>query len=283
MAESSLSLQLADFAAALGTYLGFGRTPANWTGWNAASPYAVASTALDTQLAQIMDCVQGGLRQFYDPPLAEPAAAAHKWSFLTPQRSLTTSAGKGVYDLPDDYGGIEGELTYQPTDSTWLTVQRVGPGQIDRYLQQLFGVQGKPQSCCVLPKPSDGVVGQRWSISFAPLPDGVYTLTFAMRVLPSALSATNPFPYGGERHGETIMASCLAIAERNYQDESQGNQWTYFMERLKASISADIRDSRPAFLGYNGDRSDGREGSGAVNPYATNTLTTGVTFNGIQY
>ncbi len=164
-----------------------------------------------------------------------------------------------------------------------MTIRRLGIGQISRMLQQNFGVTQKPVYCATYPKQSDQTQGQRWAISFFPVPDNQYTLTYSSNVLPSALSVTNPFPLGGAAHGETILESCLAVAESRLQDE-QGNHQEKFLERLQASIAVDTRDNKPAYLGYNGDASDrcGWDGyapwSGYGNGYGT--ITTGVTWNG---
>jgi hypothetical protein len=293
--ESSLSLQLSDFASEIGQFLGFGRTASLWTGWNAAGvPYVpqnltVANQtvgAQDTQLGQIMAVLQAGLRQFYYPKLGAPTdPVAHKWSFMTVQRTLAVVQGQSTYDLPDDYNGLQGEFTFQPTDSTYLTCKRCGIGQIERLLQQLMGVTDKPTACAIYMKQSDGAMGQRWAISFAPLPDAAYTLTYTSDILPHALSSTKPWPLGGAAHGETILESCLAVAESRFNDESPagGNHQAKFSERLTASIAADIRDNRPAYMGYNGDNSDMREQGGFApwNNYPTQTV--GALFNGVQY
>lgn len=283
MAESSLSLQLSDFAAETGQYLGFGRTATSWTGWQAALPYVPSN--LDTQLGQIMAVIQAGYRSFLFPKMIDAGPVAHKWSFLTPQRSLTTVAGQSDYDLPDDFGGLESEFTYQPSDSSYVQVRQVGIGQVKRFLQQLFGINDKPTYCAVYPKQTDGVTGQRFAISFAPTPDAIYNLAYTSRLLPMALSATNPFPYGGMEHGETVLASCLAVAERRLNDEEGVHQADY-MERLQASIAADTRN-RPAYFGYNGDRSDMIHEGAAWAPWNNGSpggvVTVGSTYNGIQY
>jgi hypothetical protein len=286
MPESSLSLQLSDFASEVGSFLGFGRTPANWSGWVAATPYVPSS--LDSQLAWIMACIQGGLRQFYYPQSVDGGPIAHKWSFLSPQRILTVVAGQGVYDLPDDFGSMEGEFTYQSTDSTWYTVRRCGIGEISRNLQMLFGIQDKPTKCATYPKQTDGSQGQRFQVSFAPIPDSTYNLTYTSNLLPQMLSNSNPYPYGGAFHGETILESCLAVAESRFQDEAnpQSTHRMEFEKRLQASITVDIRDFKPAYLGYNADRSDQRSGPYPWGPWLEGwgpTLTVGATYDGVQY
>ncbi len=292
MAESSLSLQLSDFAREVGSFLGFGRTTTSWSGWSASTPYVpVAAGGVgpqDTQLGWIMECVQSGCRQFYYPQSIDGGPIAHKWSFLAPQRILTVQPGINIYDMPDDFGSMEGEFTYQPTDSTWFTVRRCGIGQVARNLQTLFGIQDKPVMCAIYPKQSDGTLGQRFQISFAPIPDSTYNLTYTSNLAPQALSVNNPYPLGGAFHGQTILESCLAVAESRFQDEAnpQSNHRMEFEKRLQASITVDIRDFKPANFGYNADRSDQRCGPYPWGPWLEGsgpTLTTGSTYDGVQY
>jgi hypothetical protein len=293
--ESTLSLQLSDLASEIGNYLGFGRTATSWTGWNAANPYVPQSItvatvtvgAQDTQLGQIMAVVSSGCRQFYYPPLTDDMKVSYKWGFLTPERQINIIAGQTTYDLPDDYAGMEGEMTFQSTDSTWITVKRVGQGLVYRALQQQEGITLKPTMCAVIPKQSDGASGQRYQVIFAPIPDNSYTLNYKSNILPNALSYSNPFPYGGMTHADTIRESCLAVAERDYNDEPNGTHNASFRERLQASVSADVREYKPEYFGYNADRSDRRRGGPGFgySPWGNdgNWFITGATYDGTQY
>lgn len=230
-----------------------------------------------------MRCVQAGYRKFIRPTLVDEGPISHQWSFLSPERTLQVVAGQSDYDLPDDFGGIDGEFNYQATDSTWLTVERHGIGEVKRYNQQNQALQGKPQMFATYPKQASGVTGQRFAVAFSPIPDASYTLTYRGKVIPLALSAQNPFPWGGESHSETIKEACLAAAESLFQDEipENGNHAATFKEQLQASIASDIRDNEAEFFGYNADRSDRRMG---LAPWGTNGdmswVTGPITYNG---
>lgn len=78
MAESTLSLNIDNLRKAIARYLGYGQNPVH------------ASLSADAQ-ADIDAIMASGLRQFYFPAtLGE--RYAHKWSFLMPTTTLTTSA-----------------------------------------------------------------------------------------------------------------------------------------------------------------------------------------------
>ncbi len=259
--ESSLALQLSDIAARVGDFLGFGKLTTGWTGWVVATPYTPDSTLATSQLQQIMDSIAQGLRWFYSPTLVDKSIVAHKWSFLSQLRAINIVPSVNVYALPDDYGGLDGELTYAATANRWITIRRTSIGKLNRELQHQFSMTQAPSLCAVYLSAVQGVIGQRWVVAFAPIPDTTYTVTGQFRILPQMLTAAKPFPMGGEQHAETIMEACLAAAEAFYNDSHPGSQSSthqaLFKERLMASISQDVQENVATNLGYNEDRSDG--------------------------
>ena len=62
-------------------------------------------------------------------------------------------------------------------------------------------------------------------------------------------------PLGGAVHYETILVSCLAIAEE-FGDTPSSKYRELFMQRLAASVMADRNQIYPSIFGYNGDASD---------------------------
>ena len=157
-----------------------------------------------------------------------------------------------VYDLPDDYGGINGGFTFT-SDTLYDTVRVVSEKQI-RELMQGRTVNGYPQYCAIRPKSTSGTTGQRFEVMFYPRPDSSYTLEYSYIPLLYELTDTYTYPWGGEPHTETIMESCLAVAELR-RDDTIGVHYEAFMERLKASVDYDRVANAPEFLGYNADGS----------------------------
>jgi hypothetical protein len=87
-----------------------------------------------------------------------------------------------------------------------------------------------------------------------PIPDAEYTLRIAYYILPDFLTVTNPYPYGGAAHAETMKAAARAAAEL-YLDNAPGAENANYLMCLAASISYDRRHA-PKSLGINSDRSD---------------------------
>jgi len=117
---------------------------------------------------------------------------------------------------------------------------------------------GKPAMYSIAPAtwPIDkGVAEQEFHVQIYPWADSGITLYGDMRLNPDGMSDDNDIPLGGTTHYETIVASCLAIAEE-FGDTPSSKYRELFMQRLSASIMMDRTGMYPSILGYNGDASD---------------------------
>ena len=114
---------------------------------------------------------------------------------------------------------------------------------------------GVPQYCAVRPITSDGTDGQRFEVMFYPTPSSSYTLSYKYVILMDLITSDAPYPWGGMPHTETILASCLAVAEERIEDGGDGSKQGKFMERLKSSVDHDRDMNCPDTLGLNRDSS----------------------------
>ncbi len=167
----------------------------------------------------------------------------------------------GNYDLPDDFGGIEGDMIY-PEGSNRPNVRIIGEGKI-RSLRISTTSRSDPQFAAIRPKKqTTTTTGQRFEIMFFPVPQIARTLSYKMLVLPELLVTTTiTYPYGGAMHSETILASCLAVVE-SQEDDTRGVKWQEFQDRLAASIQIDKKMISTEYFGYNRDDSDSAHKSG---------------------
>ncbi len=269
MAESTLSLQYKDLAGEVGLFLGFGRgTPFGDPAWS------------DQQQAAIDSCVRSGLRQFYFPPPIEGDVSSYDWSFLKPVVSMGFAQGATTIPLPDDFGGLEGRITISsPRGVTWWPVEETGIGDIYLRENQYPNMTGRPLVFCLeWLRPTTATQGQRGQLHLFPKADQAYTLQFAYYVAADYLNEAFPFHMGGMAHAETVLESCLAIAEQRLDDSSSVHS-RKFQERLIASVNLDRR-MKPQKLGYNRDNSDLRDRHYGSRPRAYDNL---VTVNGAQY
>lgn len=246
MAESTLAIAYAEIAAEVGSYLGFGR------GTNYSDP------AWSTQQQNMIDsCCKSGLRQFYYPPPIDASGSTYDWSFLKPTASIGFASGTQTILLPDDFGGFEGVITVSPANNqVTCPIYLYNEGYIREAYSENPLMTGRPIQAAIQPlKGTTGTTGQRFQLFFFPIADQAYTLFFQYYLLPDFINGTISYAYGGAQHAETILESCLAIAEQRI-DGSQTVHSALFMQRLAASVGKD-RQSKAQKLGYNRDNSDG--------------------------
>ncbi len=206
---------------------------------------------------------------------------SYEWSFLKPIANIDLPISVQSVVLPDDFGGFEGPITILGTSTQsriCYIIPLVGEGRIRRLYVDLPNATGQPEMAALQPLKGTTIQrGQRFQLLLYPATNQGHTLQFAYTILADCLSGTQPYAYGGMAHAETILESCLAIAEQRV-DDAQSLHSAKFMERLAASISLD-RKFKGQALGYNADRSDMR-GWGRW-PRKRDNYT--VTFNGVQY
>lgn len=213
-------------------------TSGTWPSWAASGEitiagisYTVASRGGDTQIT-------------LDDTSLTGVAAGTSYSLTRPQQ-----------DLPDNYAGFEGPLTYRPGTTGWTEpIEIISENQV-RQLRMHTDTAGTPKKAFIRAKSSDGTGGQRWEIGWWQVPDAARTVYGRMRVHPSKLTFARPCPLGGMVHGEAMLESMLAIAESKL-DDAIGIHHERFMGMLAASIEQDLQNQSPETLGVNGDHSD---------------------------
>jgi len=109
---------------------------------------------------------------------------------------------------------------------------------------------------------------QDFRIAVYPFPQVAMSLHMHAKYAPQALSHVDDQPLGAASHSETIMVSCLAIAEE-FGDTPSSKYRELFMQRLAASVMSDRTGMYAGNLGYNKDESDLVE-----RPWRRNTTVT---------
>lgn len=204
------------------------------------------------QTDKINNSLKGGLRRFYHTAIIPQIRRSHQWSFLRPVTTIVTVASTSDYELPVWFAGMDGPFTYSTTQ-LYQAIRICGEGQI-RELRAGSSTSGVPMLAAIRPKASTGSHSQRSEVMFWPTPDAAYTLSYRYVAAPDTIESDHPFPLGGEKHAETIMESCLAWFEENYDDQP-GVHTQRFMERLASSFSLDAQATEPEFYGVMGNSS----------------------------
>jgi hypothetical protein len=158
----------------------------------------------------------------------------------------------GSYRLPDNFAGLEGPLTF-PAGDAYAPIPITSEHQI-RELRTVTSTS-RPNYAAVVPVEFDPTVGQRFDLVVYPTPETSYVLGYTTNAMPDKLDATDKYPLGGMAHSETILESCLAIAEQRSDDESRLHR-DRFASLMNSSIGMDRRVTAPENLGYNGENTD---------------------------
>lgn len=254
--ESTLAIPKSELETEVAIFLGYSTVSANRSA---------------SQNSRIASYVKQGLAQFYRPDPMGPGESSYEWSFLRPTVSLALESGAQTVALPDDFGGLDGDIVVLQSSGIHQPIRVVGEGYLRKCYSQSPDQTGSPIAAAMSwRKGTTGQRSQRCDLLIFPEADAAYTLQFKYTILPDALTDDRPYAYGGAAHADTIRASCIAAAELG-QDEVIGVRHENFLRRLAMSISID-RKFKPVVHGYNGDDSDGAwmRGDGRVGyPAAT--------------
>lgn len=190
---------------------------------------------------------------------SEPSTQCRVLGDATGEADATyTITPSGIYRLPDDFGGFDGELYFDRQQDAWNGdgIRTIGDAKMAQRRQQ-GAVYGRPTFAAHRPlgQVPEEKGGTRFECLLWPVPDRLYEIGYRYIPLPDMVTESQPFPLGGMMMSEVVIASCLAVAEFRKTDV-KGHKYADFMEKLTAAISHDKRIKSPDSLGYNGDRSD---------------------------
>jgi hypothetical protein len=178
-------------------------------------------------------------------------------------------------DLPDMLARVMGGFYFAPEIYS-VPILVVSEHRILALLQQSTD-EGRPQYAAIRFKSgTTKEEGQRQEVKWWPIPDAAYTLTYRYEGYTGKLTESLPYPLGGMKHSETIIESCLAVAEQRANDE-RGLHWEKFISLLATSIAQD----RKSGAQYYGPMS-GPEGGARINEYLR-TPSGDITYKGVTW
>lgn len=247
MTESTLTVPRAGLITAGARYLGYNPDTSGWVA---------------EQTNEVNDCVDVGCRRFYWPEPISGERMSHGWSFLRATLEIPINAGVWEYDLPDLFGGMIGNLAFEPSSGVLgFHLKETSYGKIlhkRQWASLAFPASAPPCLYAVhSPVETDSTQPTRWSMAVWPEPDGPYVLTGEYWINPMQLTSAATYPCGGAMHAETLRSAVIAACELEL-DGIAGPQNQKFMARLVASINLDRKQSGPMFFGYNRDNSESR-------------------------
>ena len=178
------------------------------------------------------------------------------------------------YDLPSDFDGLHGEITYAPGQAQWYRTVDLTSYQAIRRRRQHYTNTDKPAFMALRPKAFVTATGQRWQAVLDPTPDGIYNLEYPYKVQVSIDGSSDVYFMGGPLLSELITVACLAIAEQRFKENGSLIQTQLFEQRLLAAMEADANAYAPDTLGIGRDRSDSRDSYRRYGIFAGNEIFT---------
>ena len=197
-------------------------------------------TDLDEDAQGVVDdLVNDGYERFLSPLPVPGEKESHRWGFLRPYITITTVADQDDYPLPTDFGGLDGPIMYREGDSKYFPIKKTDPSRI-RYLRQREDLShlGYPTECAVVGRVPTGVSGNQAELMLWPTPDAAYNLDIRYYIITGKLSDARPYPACDAYHNQTLLESCLAVAEERLEDQRAIHAQN-FLERMIASVSYD--------------------------------------------
>jgi hypothetical protein len=223
------------------TYAEISRHVARYLGYDSSNLNA-------RQVQDVSDIINSGYRRFLDPPMTVAGSMPHVWSFLRVFATIDTVVDQQEYPLPNDFAALETDFTFQEPTSLWKAPIKQIPDARFRKLSQVETSVAYPSYYVIRWVETAGVMVP--SIFFWPIPTEIYILEYSYRVLKLPLSGTM-IPLGGDVHSQTVLTAALSAAEQ-LMEENEGIHEKAFQERIRTSISHDLRFS-PRIYGYMGD------------------------------
>ena len=155
------------------------------------------------------------------------------------------------YEFDDNFGGIDGPVTFSVDDSTTygqLTIRATSV--ISRARSRRSATDsGVPIIAAVVPQLHDGRFVQRMVLQLVPTPDAKYTLNFRQIMVQPDISEDVPYPPGGALYGELYKAACLAEIESEIRGVVNGTFRGTFVRLLASMIQVDVIGTAPEFIG----------------------------------
>lgn len=224
----------------IGDDMGFGPHPKAWK---------------PNETAKVKEILRTALREFYTPQIFPGQVTGHSWSFLSPVHHLTLQAGKYLYDLPAEWGGIRGRISYAPgTNAPFPEIEVTNQRRVEELLEYTTSSAYCPTRACFRTKEASQQVGTRWEMMVSPPPSGEYEIQIPFAINPYQLTDDVSLPFGGQPHAQTMIEAARAAVE---VETGEGNiHQQKFLERLRTSIDYDQQETCPRTLGVSLDRSD---------------------------
>lgn len=177
---------------------------------------------------------------------------SHQWSWMRPRWQMSTSANQRRYSLPLDFEQFTSDIYFDGVNYQYPPITQLPASRLMQLTSETTST-GVPSHYAIEVATHDGATAQSSVLVLDPTPDATYQLQGIYAIAVRPLSDSNPYPPGGDAHGELFLASCLAKVESKFFDAVQVKQME-FQDMMANHINIDLR-RQPRNLGPMGGRS----------------------------
>jgi hypothetical protein len=160
---------------------------------------------------------------------------------------MSTAANQRRYALPPDFEQFVSDLYFDGVNYQYPPITQLPASRLMQLAAESV-TTGTPTRYAIETEAHDGVAEQGSVLVLHPTPDTTYPLIGIYEIGVRMLSDANPYPPGGQAHGELFIAACLAAAERKFLDSPATGKQEEFQAMLQMHIAIDLR-RQPRNLG----------------------------------
>lgn len=188
----------------------------------------------------------------------------HQWSWMRPRWAMSTAPDQRRYPLPRDFEQFVSDLYFDGVNYQYQPITQLPASRLLQ-LAAITTTTGTPTRYAIESEAHDGATPQGSLLVLDPTPDANYQLFGYYMIGVRPLSDLNPYPPGGDAHGQLFLAAILATIESKFLDSMQAKQVEY-QDMLQVHIQIDLR-RQPRNLGKIGDNSGRMPGRSSLRKF----------------
>lgn len=189
-----------------------------------------------TDLTTVDGIIDRGIRQFLYP-IDMKYRTPHEWSFIKQPWSFSTVSGQWKYALPIDFSDLLTEFSHDSSQALQPLIKR--SAQQIKEMRSYSMTTGWPMYYAVVPQRYDIEIGTAYELWLYPNPSQAYTFSCFYRVDPVKLSATTDLVIGGISVIESILETCLGVAELQEDNNTSTTHQAKAVELIQTAIRFD--------------------------------------------
>ena len=153
-------------------------------------------------------------------------------------KAFTIATHKGIYTLPDTFGGLADEIVYIYDSNNRIPITQVSPDTVYAH-RRATNSTGTPQLFAIEIGTFAAATGANWQFIVAPRTDAARTVFYRFKLIAPVLTdSASVYLMGGAAHSWTLRAAAIADWE-NVAKSAPGPFEQKYQTAMHASIEED--------------------------------------------